>query len=196
MASLDQYHKKRDFKRTPEPSGGGRRRGKSKEPMFVIQKHRARSLHYDFRLEVDGVLASWAVPKGPSTDPRDKHLAVHVEDHPLEYGSFEGTIPKGEYGAGSVIVWDTGTYRNITEKDGKEVPVKEAIENGHLTIWLEGKKLEGGYALTRTGRDRGRERWILVKKNDEFADRRRNPVSTQPESVLSGKTVEEMAEQG
>jgi DNA ligase D-like protein (predicted 3'-phosphoesterase) len=161
----------------------------------VIQKHKARSLHYDFRLEVDGVLVSWAVPKGPSTDPREKHLAVHVEDHPLDYGDFEGAIPKGQYGAGSVIVWDTGTYRNTTKKDGKEVPIEEALENGHLTVWLEGRKLKGGYALTRTGRDRNRERWILVKKNDEFADRRRNPVSTQPESVLSGKTVEEMAEQ-
>jgi DNA ligase D-like protein (predicted 3'-phosphoesterase) len=193
MPSLKQYSEKRDFKRTPEPKGGRRR--KSKEPMFVIQKHRARSLHYDFRLEVDGVLVSWAVPKGPSTDPRDKHLAVRVEDHPLDYGNFEGAIPKGQYGAGSVIVWDTGTYRNTTKKNGKEVPIEEALENGHLTVWLEGKKLKGGYALTRTGRDRNRERWILVKKNDEFADRRRNPVSTQPESVLSGKTVEEMAEQ-
>jgi DNA ligase D-like protein (predicted 3'-phosphoesterase) len=193
MPSLKQYSEKRDFKRTPEPKGGRRR--KSKEPMFVIQKHKARSLHYDFRLEVDGVLVSWAVPKGPSTDPREKHLAVRVEDHPLDYGDFEGAIPKGQYGAGSVIVWDTGTYRNTTKKNGKEVPIKEALENGHLTVWLEGKKLKGGYALTRTGRDRNRERWILVKKNDEFADRRRNPVSTQPESVLSGKTVEEMAEQ-
>jgi len=194
MASLKQYGEKRDFKRTPEPRGGRRRR--SKEPMFVIHKHAARNLHYDFRLEVDGALASWAVPKGPSTDPREKRLAVRVEDHPLDYGDFEGAIPRGQYGAGSVIVWDTGTYRNTTKKDGKEVPVKQAIENGHLTVWLEGRKLEGGYALTRMRTERGREQWLLVKKDDEFADRRRNPVSTQPESVLSGKTIEEMAEQG
>jgi DNA ligase D-like protein (predicted 3'-phosphoesterase) len=159
-------------------------------PIFVIQKHDATSLHYDFRLEVDGVLKSWAVPKGPSTDPRDKRLAMRVEDHPLSYGDFEGVIGEG-YGAGTVIVWDTGPYRNLTDK-----PMAEAIEDGHVTFWLEGKKLQGGFSLRRIARERGRERWLLVKKDDEEADRRRNPVSTQPESVLSGKTIEEMAERG
>jgi DNA ligase D-like protein (predicted 3'-phosphoesterase) len=160
-------------------------------PVFVVQKHQARSLHYDFRLEVDGVLASWAVPKGPSTDPRDKRLAMRVEDHSLDYGDFEGVIPEGSYGAGAVIVWDTGEYRNLTRRDGAEVPMTEALENGHAVVWLEGRKLRGGYALTRTGGG-PKEKWLLVKKRDEEADARRNPVSSQPESVLSGKTIEGM----
>src|SRR5690242_8280084 len=154
-------------------------------PIFVIQKHDATSLHYDFRLEVDGVLKSWAVPKSPSTDPRDKRLAMQVEDHPLSYGDFEGVIPEGQYGAGPVIVWDTGPYR-------AEEPLSKALKDGHASFWLEGKKIRGGYSLRRIG---GR-RWLLVKKNDDEADRRRNPVSTQPESVLSGRTIEEMAERG
>jgi DNA ligase D-like protein (predicted 3'-phosphoesterase) len=160
-------------------------------PMFVVQKHQARNLHYDFRLEVDGTLASWAVPKGPSTDPREKRLAMRVEDHSIDYGDFEGVIPKGSYGAGAVIVWDTGSYRNITRKDGEEVPMAEALDNGHAVVWLDGHKLKGGYALTRTGGGR-KEKWLLVKTRDELADARRNPVSSRPESVLSGKTIEEL----
>ncbi len=192
--SLDAYREKRDFDRSAEPSGARRRTKRSKKhPMFVIQKHDATSLHYDFRLEAAGVLKSWAVPKGPSTDPRDKRLAMAVEDHPLDYGDFEGLIPKGEYGGGPVIVWDTGTYRNLTERDGEEVPVEQAVEDGHVTVWLEGEKLQGGYSLRRMGGDR---RWLLVKKRDEHADARRNPVSSQPESVKSGRTVEEIAAEG
>jgi DNA ligase D-like protein (predicted 3'-phosphoesterase) len=163
--------------------------------MFVIQKHDARNLHYDFRIEAGGVLKSWAVPKGPSTDPRDKRLAMPTEDHPLDYGDFEGVIPKGHYGAGPVIVWDTGSYRNITEKDGEEVPIERALENGHAVIWLEGQKLRGGYALNRIGRGED-ERWLLVKKRDEESDARRNPVSTQPNSVLSGKSIEQVRREG
>jgi DNA ligase D-like protein (predicted 3'-phosphoesterase) len=159
----------------------------------VIQKHDATTLHYDVRLEAGGVLKSWAVPKGPSTDPREKRLAVRTEDHPLEYADFEGMIPDGLYGAGPVIVWDTGTYRNLTERDGKPVPSERAVEDGHVVVWLEGHKLRGGYALTRTpiGRDR-REKWLLVKMKDEEADARRNPISTQPESVLSGDRIEDL----
>jgi DNA ligase D-like protein (predicted 3'-phosphoesterase) len=188
--SLRSYQEKRDFRRTPEPSGGGQ--GSSQEPIFVIQKHDATRLHYDFRLEVDGVLKSWAVPKGPSTDPAEKRLAVPTEDHPLEYADFEGIIPEGEYGAGTVLVWDTGPYRNLTEKKGEIIPLSQAIEQGHLKIWLKGKKLRGGYALTRfrTGRD---ESWLLVKMDDEEADPRRNPVSTEPQSVLTGRTLKEIA---
>jgi DNA ligase D-like protein (predicted 3'-phosphoesterase) len=159
--------------------------------MFVVQKHAARSLHYDFRLEAGGALASWAVPKGPSTDPADKRLAMRVEDHSLGYGDFEGVIPKGDYGAGAVIVWDTGSYRNLTERDGEEVPIEDALEQGHAVVWLDGEKLRGGWALTRIGADR-RERWLLVKRRDETADPDADPVSSRPESVVSGKTVEEL----
>jgi DNA ligase D-like protein (predicted 3'-phosphoesterase) len=158
--------------------------------MFVVQKHDASSLHYDFRLEVGGVLKSWAVPKGPSTDPREKRLAMPVEDHPLDYADFEGVIPEGQYGAGAVIVWDTGSYRPLGDE-----PLEEALERGHATVWLEGEKLHGGFALTRIGRNR-RERWLLVKMDDEGADRRRNPLSSRPESALSGRTIEELETQG
>src|SRR6266536_1888018 len=137
---LETYRKKRDPRRTPEPSGGSRpRRGRAGRPRFVIQKHDATSLHYDFRLEAGGVLKSWAVPKGPSTKPKDKRLAMPTEDPPLDYWDFEGVIPEGQYGAGPVIVWDTGTYRNLTERNGHEVPVEQAVNDGHVKVWLEGK---------------------------------------------------------
>ncbi len=189
---LETYRKKRDFRKTREPSGKGRRKAGRR---FVIQMHAARSLHYDFRLEADGVLKSWAVPKGPSIDPRDKRLAMPTEDHPLDYRDFEGVIPEGEYGAGAVIVWDRGTYRNLTEDDdGDEVPVSEALAGGHLKVWLEGEKLRGGYALTRIGKGKDL-RWLLVKMDDVEADARRNPVGAEPRSVLSGRTIEEVAEE-
>jgi len=186
---LDRYLDKRDFDATPEPIGADT---STDGNSFVIQKHDARSLHYDFRLEVDGVLKSWAVPKGPSMNPADKRLAMRTEDHPLDYGGFEGVIPAGNYGAGPVIVWDRGTYSNLTKKKGVEIPISEAIELGHASVWLEGEKIRGGYALTRVAGGK-KERWILVKRRDETADARRNPVSTQPESVLSGMKIEELA---
>jgi len=188
--SLKDYQARRNFSRTPEPAGATSRA--SRAPFFVIQKHAARHLHYDFRLEVDGVLKSWAVPKGPSTDPKDQRLAVPTEDHPLEYADFEGVIPAGEYGAGAVMVWDTGAYRNLTEKKGAAVPMGEAVALGHVKVWLDGKKLRGGYALNRfkTGKD---EAWLLVKVNDEAADPRRNPVADEPRSALTGRTLEEIA---
>jgi DNA ligase D-like protein (predicted 3'-phosphoesterase) len=158
----------------------------ARKPKFVIQKHAASSLHYDFRLEVDGVLRSWAVPKGPSTDPREKRLAMEVEDHPLSWGDFEGVIGAG-YGAGAVIVWDNGTYENLLE----DVSMAKALERGHARFRLEGKKLRGGYTLRRTsGGDK--PKWLLMKRRDEDADARRNPVSTEPESVLSGRTIEDV----
>lgn len=188
---LDRYRAKRDFGSTKEPAPGRRGRRRRKDPIFVVQEHAASSHHFDFRLEVDGVLASWAVPKGPSMDPRDKRLAVPTEDHPMEYASFEGTIPQGDYGGGSVIVWDVGVYHNLTERDGAEVPVAEALAGGHLSFWLEGMKLVGGWSLTRTGAN-----WILVKRRDERADARRRPTSTQRESVLTGRTVDDVAGEG
>jgi len=188
---LKEYRAKRDLRKTPEPSGGDRKRGE--KPIFVIQKHDARNLHYDFRLEVDGALASWAVPKGPSTDPGDKRLAIHVEDHPLDYASFEGVIPEGMYGAGAVLVWDQGTYRNLMEEKDDPLPMHESIEAGHVEVWLEGEKLKGGFALVKM---KGREdnQWLLVKMKDKEADARRNPVSTQPNSVLSGASLDEIRE--
>ena len=162
-----------------------------RDPIFVIQKHAARSLHYDFRLEADGVLRSWAVPKGPSTDPRDKRLAVEVEDHSLEYANFEGVIGRGSYGAGAVIVWDAGTYRSLNEG----VSMAEALDRGHASFWLDGRKLRGGWTLRRT-REGPKPQWLLIKRRDEEADARRRPTSTQPESVLSGRTVEEVAALG
>lgn len=195
---LAAYQSKRDFRKTPEPSGEeidfdwiGER------PIFVIQKHRASTLHYDFRLEVDGVLKSWAVPKGPSTDPSQRRLAIPTEDHPLAYADFEGVIPEEEYGGGTMLVWDRGSYRNLKEEaqDG-EAPksVSQQIEDGHVTIWLEGQKLSGGYALVRTGKGDD-ARWLLIKMKDDGADARRNPTSTEPRSVKTGRTLEEVRKQ-
>jgi DNA ligase D-like protein (predicted 3'-phosphoesterase) len=149
-------------------------------PRFVIQQHHATSMHWDFRLEVAGTFKSWAVPKGPSMSPRDKRLAMAVEDHSIGWGDFEGTIGEGEYGAGPVIVWDRGTYENLRDE-----PMEEALEAGHASFWLEGEKLHGGWSLRRTG-DR---KWLLVKRRDEFADAG-DPVSTRPESVVSGRVIE------
>lgn len=185
---LEEYEEKRDFGSTPEPSGEG---DGANGPRFVVQKHDASSLHYDFRLEADGVLKSWAVPKGPSTDPSEKRLAVSTEDHPVDYLEFEGVIPDDEYGAGTVLVWDTGRYENTTtDDDGDRVPMDQAIENGHVSVFLHGEKISGGYALTRTGKGED-GRWLLVKKDDDRADARRNPTSSEPKSVLSGRTVED-----
>jgi len=185
-SNLNEYKKKRDFKKTTEPKG--EKNSKSEKPRFVIQKHDASSLHYDFRIEVDGVLKSWAIPKGPSTNPSDKRLAAPTEDHPLQYANFEGTIPQDEYGGGTVIVWDGGTYRNIREEkeeDGKNM--KESLDDGKVEIWLEGKKLKGGYVLIKTG-----ENWLMKKMKDDEADARRNPVNTENKSILSDKTIEQM----
>jgi DNA ligase D-like protein (predicted 3'-phosphoesterase) len=158
-------------------------------PRFVIQKQAARRLHYDFRLEADGVLWSWAVPKGPAMDPKIKRLAIAVPDHPLEHIDFEGTIG-GEYGTGPVIVWDHGTYQNIThDHDDSPVALDRAHARGHILVWLDGEKLHGGFVLIRF---RGENLWLLEKMRDEHADEAYDPVRDQPESVLSGKTIEEI----
>jgi len=195
---LAAYEEKRDFRTTPEPGEGQAHFDWAEErPIFVIQKHDASNLHYDFRIEVDGVLKSWAVPKGPSTDPSVKRLAIPTEDHPLPYADFEGVIPEDAYGGGTVMVWDRGSYRNLKEADeGEEMPksVAKQLEEGHATIWLEGEKLSGGYALIRTGKGDD-PRWLMIKMSDDQADARRNPTSTEPRSVKTGRSLDEIAQE-
>ena len=187
------YREKRDFHRTSEPAGGSRKQQGGRR--FVIQQHDASSLHYDFRLEVDGVLVSWAVPRGLSTDPGDKRLAIRTEDHPLDYAGFEGVIPAGEYGAGTVLVWDSGRYRNLRARKGRNSrSMEHALDDGLVEVWLEGEKLAGGYALKRI-KDGKKPRWLIIKMNDDHADARRRPTRTEPESVKSGRTLQEIAEQ-
>jgi bifunctional non-homologous end joining protein LigD len=188
--SLEKYVEKRDFSKTAEPKSG---KSKDKDKLtFVIQKHDASRLHYDFRLEMEGVLKSWAVPKGPSTDPKNKRLAMMVEDHPFDYKNFEGIIPKGEYGGGTVIVWDEGTYEPIEEIKGKKAQEKHLLKqlhDGSLKIKLHGKKLEGEFALVKTN-GMGENGWLLIKHKDEFASAK--DITKENKSVLSGKTIETM----
>lgn len=188
---LQSYRDKRDFRKTPEPQGSSKGSSDKDGKIFVIQKHDAQTLHYDFRLEVDGVLKSWAVPKGPSTDPSDKRLAVATEDHAIDYADFEGVIPEGEYGAGPVLIWDRGTYENVNEKDDGLRSMDDSLRDGHVLVRLSGEKISGGYALQRI--DDEEDQWLLVKMDDDEADARRNPVSTEPDSVVSGRSIEEIA---
>jgi bifunctional non-homologous end joining protein LigD len=186
--ALDTYRKKRDFDRTPEPKGDKGKRAAGNG--FVIQKHDARRLHYDFRLEMDGVLVSWAVTRGPSLVPGEKRLAVHVEDHPLDYGGFEGTIPKGEYGGGTVIVWDRGTWKPLGD-------AKKGLAKGHLEFELAGEKLAGRWHLIRMARRprEKRDNWLLIKGEDEYARGEDDPdiLEERPESVKTGRLVADVA---
>ncbi|MFO8020758.1 MAG: DNA polymerase ligase N-terminal domain-containing protein [Promethearchaeia archaeon] len=184
--TLKKYKEKRDFKRTKEPKA---KTPEKYDDIFVIQKHRASSLHYDFRIAVNGVLKSWAVPKGPSTDPSEKRLAIMTEDHPLAYADFEGIIPEGEYGAGTVIVWDKGQYENMKQNKN----LQDRIKKGHFTIFLDGKKLKGGFALTRINNEKNH--WLLVKMSDKFVNRDEDILEKEPRSVFSGKTIEEIKAQ-
>jgi DNA ligase D-like protein (predicted 3'-phosphoesterase) len=210
---LKKYKEKRNFSKTPEPiahptvpapsktlransASSKTRELKSKDEqilldkkkrIFCIQEHHARHLHWDFRLEIDGVMPSWAIPKGPSTDPKVKRLAIQTENHPISYAKFEGIIPEGEYGAGTVMVWDYGTYKNIREKDSKLIPMDKCMKEGRIEIFLEGKKLQGTYVLIRL-KDSKKD-WLFFKKKDEFADARRNPIKTQNKSVLTDRTI-------
>nr|WP_294871020.1 DNA ligase D [uncultured Pedobacter sp.] len=188
--SLKEYNKKRDFNKTTEPkSGKAKASGKLQ---FVIQKHNATRLHYDFRLEMDGVLKSWAVPKGPSTDPKTKRLAMMVEDHPFDYKNFEGIIPKGEYGGGTVIIWDEGTYEPIEKIRGKKAQEKHLLKqlhSGSLKIMLHGNKLKGEYALVKTN-GMGENGWLLIKHKDEYASV--IDVTKKDKSVLSEKTIKQI----
>ncbi|WP_043267723.1 DNA polymerase ligase N-terminal domain-containing protein [Streptomyces sp. CT34] len=193
--ALTDYRRKRDVTRTGEPTGD-RPETPRDRPCFVVQIHDAGTLHFDFRLEADGVLKSWSVPKGPSDDPHDKRLAVPTEDHPLEYRDFEGVIAEGEYGAGTVIIWDEGTYRNLTtDRRGKEVGLADALEKGHASFRLDGSKLHGGYALTRirTGRANDREAWLLVKHDEQRLSHHGTPDPHRARSVRSGRTLKQLA---
>lgn len=186
-STLTTYKKKRDFTITPEPSG--KRKKKTKEPIFVIQKHAASHLHYDFRLEIDGVLVSWAVPKGPSTDPAVKHLAVMTEDHPLDYATFEGVIPQGQYGGGTVMVWDIGTYENLKEQYG--ISMAQAVKDGKIELELHGKKLQGSYALIRTKLHNDERNWLFFKMKDE--KRKKSAIKNKERSALTNRTMTQIA---
>jgi bifunctional non-homologous end joining protein LigD len=193
---LSEYRRKRDFNRTAEPEGGGKVRKpvtRAAKLEFVIQKHAASRLHYDLRLELDGVMKSWAVPRGPSPDPMDKRLAVQVEDHPMEYNSFEGTIPKGEYGGGTVLLWDRGWYEP-EDKGGGADTIRNAIKKGDLKIIFHGKRMKGGYVLVRTRGygDGGQPSWLLIKHRDEHAQSGGELVETHVTSVVSKKTMEQI----
>ncbi|MBK9982241.1 MAG: 3'-phosphoesterase [Saprospiraceae bacterium] len=186
--SLIRYKEKRDFKTTPEP-GGGKSKGGSL--IFVIQKHAASRLHYDFRLEMEGVLKSWAVPKGPSTDPKTKRLAMMVEDHPYDYKDFEGSIPKGEYGGGTVIVWDQGTYEPIEKIEGKKAQEKyllKHLKEGSVKVVMHGKKMKGEWALVKT--HQSENSWLLIKHKDNYASDA--DITEKGKSVVSGKTLEQI----
>lgn len=182
--SLSPYKAKRDFGTTNEPSHGN----DAPAAIFAIHEHAATSHHFDFRLAIDGVLKSWVVPKGPSTNPEEKRLAILTEDHPLAYKDFEGNIPKGEYGAGTVLVWDYGTYRNL-----RDVSMHQAFNDGQIEVALKGEKLTGGYALLHAKLGGDEQNWLLIKMDDAAADARRHPVRTEPRSVRSGKTIHEIA---
>jgi bifunctional non-homologous end joining protein LigD len=190
--SLSLYKKKRSFDQTPEPKG--QRKSSARSLKFVVQKHDATNLHYDFRLEMEGVLKSWAIPKGPSLNPQDKRLAMMVEDHPFEYRTFEGTIPAGNYGAGIVMVWDEGTY---TAMGFEEEPLKkqekillEEMKKGDLKIVLYGEKLKGAFALVKI-KGRGENAWLLIKKQDEAATDK--DVTKKDKSVKTSRTLTQIA---
>lgn len=216
---LRTYRGKRHFDRTSEPSGEQGRRAApsdpdsgpdpssgpgSDEPVFVVQIHDASTMHFDFRLEVDGVLKSWSVPKGPSTDPHDKRLAIPTEDHPMEYRTFEGTIPRGEYGGGTVIVWDQGTYRPMShDKRHRPVDFARSLENGHATFELHGEKLRGQYALTRfhgreerEGGSAKKPTWLLVRKGSTSGEGSGTgtPDPRRARSARSGRTLRQVAD--
>ena len=194
VRKLERYRAKRDFTRTAEPSGGegharpARRRSALR---FVIQKHAASHLHYDLRLELDGVMKSWAVPKGPSVVPGVRRLAMEVEDHPISYNTFEGTIPEGEYGGGTVMIWDRGTYGE-TNGGGVDA-LREGYERGKLDITFDGERLRGAFALVRTRGDGERAQWLLIKRTDAHARRGRELTEAETTSVVTGRSMDQIA---
>lgn len=192
--SLSLYKKKRSFEETPEPEG--KKRSSKSNLRFVVQKHDATNLHYDFRLEMEGVLKSWAVPKGPSLNPDDKRLAMMVEDHPYDYRTFEGTIPEGNYGAGTVMVWDEGTYEAMAHEDEKvkdqEKILLAELKKGDLKIVLHGEKLKGAFALVKM-KSRGENAWLLIKKHDDEASK--TDVTKKDKSVKTKRSLNQIAEE-
>ncbi len=191
---LAEYRRKRDFSRTAEPPGGPRK--KAKKLVFVIQKHAATHLHFDLRLELDGVMKSWAVPKGPSLDPAVKRLAMQVEDHPIDYNKFEGTIPKGEYGGGTVMIWDRGTYTYGGNDDGDPVEaLRRGYAKGDFKFVLDGERLGGSWVLVRTRRgDSRRPQWLLIKHRDETAQPGSEVLEEFQSSAATGRTMDEIAQ--
>jgi bifunctional non-homologous end joining protein LigD len=192
---LTEYRRKRDFRKTAEPEGDARPKKQLKKIEFVIQKHAARNLHFDLRLELDGVMKSWAVPKGPAPDPSIKRLAMQVEDHPIEYNTFEGTIPEGEYGGGTVMLWDRGWYE--PEKGGGEDGVREGYRKGDLKVVFHGKRMKGSWVLVRTrgwggGGSGGKPSWLLIKHRDEHAEPGDALVERHTTSVVSKRTMEQI----
>ena len=194
---LAEYRRKRDFARTAEPRGAPRQAAVTRAPKlaYVIQKHAASHLHFDLRLELDGVMKSWAVPKGPSLDPAVKRLAMEVEDHPIEYNKFEGTIPQGEYGGGTVMIWDRGTYTYGGSDDVDPVEgLRRGYAKGDFKFELRGKRLHGSWVLVRTRRgDPRRAQWLLIKHRDEAAEPDSDVVEEYQTSVTSGRTMDEIA---
>ncbi len=198
-SKLTEYRRKRDFTKTREPAGetaksgkstGARPRKRAPALHFVVQKHAASQLHFDFRLELDGVMKSWAVPKGPSYDPSVRRLAMEVEDHPIDYNTFEGTIPQGEYGGGTVMLWDRGTYE--AENGGGVDSLRDGYARGDLKFELHGERLRGGWVLVRMKRP-GRPQWLLIKHRDEFATNARDVVEDEMTSVVTGRTMDDIA---
>ena len=187
--TLSKYNQKRNFNSTTEPKGEIKK--SSTELIFVVQKHAASHLHYDFRLEMGGILKSWAIPKGPSMNPADKRLAIMVEDHPYDYKDFEGTIPEGNYGAGTVIVWDNGTYTLADEEksDVTENKFNSDLQEGHLSFILNGKKLKGEFALVKL-KIKQKNAWLLIKKDDQYASD--DDVLQEDKSVISNRTLDDL----
>lgn len=175
------YKSRRNLKESKEPFGKKKSK-KLEHPIFVIQKHKSSHLHYDFRIEIDGVLKSWAVPKGPSLNSSKKRLSMPTDDHPLDYATFEGVIPPGNYGAGTVMVWDIGTYKNM-----RSIDMKKSYRQGKIEIFIEAKKLNGAYVLIKTNLKSGG--WLLIKVKDKYSNARKNPTSTENKSVLTGRTM-------
>lgn len=189
---LKKYYSKRDLKKSGEPADVKTTSKRKKNPIFVIQKHNASHEHYDLRLEISGALKSWAVPKGPSLNPKVKRLAIETEDHPMAYANFEGNIPPGNYGAGSVMIWDYGTYTNIKREKGRILPIDKCYQQGRIEVELKGKKVQGAFALIKTHYT-SENSWLLIKMNDEYASARKNPVNTKKRSAVSNRTMTQIA---